>query len=201
MERANEHIDKNEYLFVLADNGWWLKIDNEEKLMDYHQKTGNGRFEGALSMYWRCEGNIDNILNGLSPKKRIEKMAEKDYKYLLAAYQLASKGNGSIIDGFLWLNIEIGTAQLRNIQKYGAVYINPAGGHTFCLEYSLFCRRKELIFPDFKEYDIRIKRYPYGNHYYAYIGDMQVRKGTDIKWNSHDAAYKCALSIIHAQNS
>ena len=82
------------------------------------------------------------------------------------------------------------------MRAYGAVYINPVGGHTYDLEYTQFCRRKDLVFPDFKESDIRIQKYEAGCHYYAFIGDMQVRNGNQMKWNTRDAAYQMAKSII-----
>lgn len=47
-----------EYLFVHDKDygGWWLKIDNVDQLIDYHQKTSS----------W-CEGALNMYLNGKSP--------------------------------------------------------------------------------------------------------------------------------------
>lgn len=95
------------------------------------------------------------------------------------------------------MNIEIGMAELNTIKEYGAVYINKAGGHTFQVHETQFCRRKELIFPDFKIEDIRVKRFQGGCHWYAYIGDMQVRNGGELKWNTEAAARKAAESIVN----
>ena len=65
-----------------------------------------------------------------------------------------------------------------------------------CLLYtSQFCRRKSLVFPDFKKSDIRIQKYDCGSHYYAFVGDMQVRDGDRLKWNTYEEAYR--LSLIH----
>ena len=49
---------------------------------------------------------------------------------------------------------------------------------------------------DFKESDIRIKQFQGGEHYYAYVGDMQVRDGENFKWNSYKEAYDKALEVI-----
>ena len=59
-----------------------------------------------------------------------------------------------------------------------------------------FVRRKELVFPNFKRDEIRIKKFPNGEHYYAYIDDMQVRDGDTLKWNTYEEAYNQALSMI-----
>lgn len=151
-----ERMKHMEYLFVYADGGWWLKIDNVEKLADYHEKMKDGRYEDAFTMYLQ-DGSPDQILEKLTLEERIAKMNDRNFKYLQAAIIQAGKGNGNIFDGFRWLNIEVGMNQLRTIKEYGAVFINPVGGHTFQLEYTQFCRRKNLVFPNFKRSDIRIK--------------------------------------------
>jgi hypothetical protein len=184
-----------EYLFVFAKGGWWLKLDSIEKLIDYHQKTGTGKFENALLMYLN-EGRPEEILENLSLEGRIEKMNNRDFKYLQGAVMQAEKNHGSIIDGFRWLNMEIGMNQMENIRQYGAVYINPVGGHTYLLEYTQFCRRKELVFPDYSQKDIRVKQFNGGTHYYVHIGDLEVRDGDVIKWNSYEEAYGKALAIL-----
>lgn len=187
-----------EYIFIFDENsnGWWLKIDSVEKLADYHEKTGSGRYDGAMEMYLR-EGHPSDILSKLNMKERIEKMQDKNFKRLQAAVMQAEKGGRTIFDGFRCLNIEVGMGQMRTLEQYGAIYINCVGGYTFGLQYRQFYLRKELIFPNFKESDIHIKRYGEGgNHYYAFIGDMQVREGDKLKWNTRDEAYNMALRVL-----
>lgn len=55
---------------------------------------------------------------------------------------------------------------------------------------------KNWYFRISKKNDIRIKKFPYGNHYYAYIGDMQVKDGNIIKWNTYEDAHRAALSVL-----
>ena len=49
--------------------------------------------------------------------------------------------------------------------------------------------RSELQFPHYYTSDIRIKRFDDGKHYYAYIGDTQVKDGDVLKWDTYDEAY------------
>lgn len=168
-----------------------MKIDTIEKLIDYHKKIDQNRFEGALEMYMQGK-NPENM----PLQERIALMENRDFKYLQAAIIQATKVDGTIFDGFRCLNMEIGMTELKCIKEHGAVYINRVGGHTFALEYTQFCRRKELVFPNFKSTDIRVKKYPEGVHWYAFIDDMQVKNGECVKWNTREAAQHAAEAIV-----
>ena len=76
-----------------------------------------------------------------------------------------------------------------------ALPIYPAGGHTWGIETVQFCRRKELVFPNFKREDIRLKQFNDGRHWYAYVGDMQLRDGDCLKWNTREAAQAAAEAV------
>lgn len=186
-----------EYLFIFdtESKGWWLKIDSVEKLADYHEKAGAGRFDKAMEMYLH-EGHPYDILEKLSPEERIKKMQDKDFKRLQAAVMQAEKGDRTILDGFRCLNLEIGMGQMKALEQYGVIYINCVGGYTFGLQYTQFCHRKNLVFPNFNKSDIRIKQFEGGEHYYAYVGDMQIRDGDILKWYSREEAYSKALELI-----
>ena len=168
-----------EYLFVHDGRQWWLKLTEADQIADYHKKTAGSRYEGAINLYrkLRQEGREwHNLLDGMELQERIIE--------------------GTIFDGFRCLNMEIGMAQLDNIRQYGAVFINPAGGHTHGIETVQFCRRKQLVFPDFKKEDIRVRKFNGGQHWYAYIGDMQVRDGDQLKWNTQEAARAAAEALV-----
>lgn len=190
-----------DYLFVFADGGWWLKLDSIEKLIDYHKKTGN-RYAGALDLYMSLRekagsnAKIYEYVMDMPLSERIELMESRDFKYMQAAIMQAQNIEGNIFDGFRCLNMEFGMKEYKDIQEFGCTFLNSVGGSTFALDYTQFCRRKELVFPDFKKEDIRVKQFKDGVHWYAYIGDMQVRDGDTLKWNSCDEAYERALELV-----
>lgn len=183
-----------EYLFVFSDGGWWLKLTTAEQIVDYHRKHEN-RYEGALQLYmkWKQTGRR---YEDIPIQERIALQTSKDFKYLQCALMQARAINGTIFDGFRCMNMEAGKKELRDIQKHGAVYINQEGGSTYGLEYTQFCRKKELVFPDFTKKDIRVKRFNGGNHWYAYIGEMQVRNGDQLKWNTYEDARAAAEAVL-----
>ena len=90
------------------------------------------------------------------------------------------------------------TYQLRDLQERGAIYINRLGGyHGDSTQEKLpFVHRDKLVFPNFKENEIRIKQFPNGEHWYAYIDDVQVRDGDTLKWNTYEEAYTQAKKYI-----
>lgn len=172
-----------EWLFVY-DGGWWLKITDVKQLTEYHKRTDGKRYEGALMMY--KDGKRPE---NMSLEERIRASMEGNRSFMLmqAAIIQAQNMEGTFLDGIRGLNMEAGMKELKDIREYGAVYINPVGGSTFSVDYTQFCRRKELIFPDFRKEDIRVKQFRGGSHWYAYIGDMQVRNGEELKWNTQEA--------------
>ena len=184
-----------DYLFVYANGGWWLKLTSVAELNDYHKKTDDSRYEEAFLMYMH-EGHPYEILERLELKDRLEKMKDPNFRKLQAAVIQAESGDGTIMDGFRWLNIEVGMKELNDLKSYGVVYINREGGSTYDLSYTQFCRRKELVFPDYSLGDIRVKQFGGGEHFYAYIGDMQVRDGDELKWNTYAEAYQHAERIV-----
>lgn len=192
-----------EWLFVHSstNGGWWLKINSIEQLTEYHKKLSGSQYENAFDMYSQGYihgkgGRPEEILEGLSLEERIKMMLNPDFKKLQGAVYMAEKSNATILDGFRMLNMEIGSGQLRSLKEFGNIFINRAGGYTISISYDQFCRRKEMVFPDFTEKDIRVKQFKGGTHFYAYIGDMQLRNGDNLKWLSYDAAYQSALAVI-----
>lgn len=186
-----------EYLFIFdkESEGWWLKIDSVEELANYHAKVSSNPFAGAMEMYLK-QGHPYDILDKLDIKERIEMQMNPDFKRLQMMVMQAEKNNSTILDGVILSRLEIGEGQLRTLNEFGSIFINCVGGYTFGLEFDQFVRRREFVFPNFKESDIRIKRFEGGQHFYAYIGDMQVRAGENLKWDSHNEAYEAAVALI-----
>lgn len=50
----------------------------------------------------------------------------------------------------------------------------------------------------FTKDDIRIFQWGKGNgfHFYAYVGDIEVKVGDGIKWETYEQAYKEALRYV-----
>lgn len=74
----------------------------------------DGRYEDAFLMYLH-EGSPDKILENLPLEERIQKMNDRNFKFLQAAVIQTQKGNGNILDGFRWLNMEAGMHQLNTL--------------------------------------------------------------------------------------
>ena len=130
----------------------------------------------------------------------IRLMEDPSFQFLQAAYLKAEQLNCSVLDGVRAFKIEAGMHELSLIKQSGAVYFNSSGGCTSDISYTQFCRRKELIFPDFTEKDLRYVRYPNGGrHWYVFIGDMQVKDGMRSKWNTREEAERIAKKVLNAQ--
>lgn len=186
-----------EYLFVYDGKSWWLKLTSAEQIINYHQQTS--RYEGAVKMYMKMKEDgkeSPDLMAGLSLKEQINLMEDRDYRYLQCAVIKAQQTGGTLFDGSRLLNIEAGAAELENIRRYGAVFINPAGGNTHGIRTVQFLRRKQLVLPDFRSDEIRIKQLKDGEHRYAYIGDMKVRDGNRMKWDTEEEVRAVAEALM-----
>lgn len=193
-----------EWLFVMKDRGtsnagYWLKISNIEEYMEYLKITNPTRYGKAFEnyMYGKEFGAPT-----LEHSPNIEEVP-LTHAIVLHATNMNEKYSTkmNIIDAIKDFSSRVVENQLRELQETGALYFNRVGGyHGFysCMEENGFVRRKELVWPDFKKDEIRIKSFPGGDHFYAYIDDMQVRDGDTLKWNTYEEAYNQALSMLEA---
>ena len=177
------------YKFVLKDKGtynqgWWLKIDNADQLADYHEKV----------MFHKIAAGYESVLHSKEfgyGEKHVNPMGMYMGKF-------AENHRLSLLTSAVNVHSELLQTQMNHIRTGYNLYFNRNGGWNYGNDdYSDWCERNDLVFPDFTKSDIRIKQFPMGRHYYAYIGSMQVRDGDQLKWNTYDEAYKYAKDIIY----
>lgn len=179
------------WLFVHKNGGWWLKVSDAETLIKYHEKVDRVQFGNALL----------NYIYG----KEFNPHATEHSKYIdqipltQAAYLHGVNEGISIVDSLNDYRVRITMNQLSDIFTYGAIFINQRGGYHFQHKDEpkhTFIWKDKLIWPDFKKSDLKISQFPNGTHYYAKVGNVEVRNGDEIKWNSYEEAYKAAMEVL-----
>ena len=174
-----------EYLFVFKNGCWWLKITEPAQLFDYYEKTDSK---------WSAEFyNLITSKEFGTGEKHADKLA-----YAIGQYG-ANRGLNPI-QATQDFRAKVLGNQLDALLEYGEIYINRNGGYHFKHNvedvYKHWVRRKEFVYPDFKKDDIRISQFPGGEHWYAYIGDMQIKDGGVQKWDTYEEAYEKASKLI-----
>lgn len=167
--------------------GWWLEITSIEQLLDYHSHTDT-----------RWGKVIENWLNA---KESTAGIGTQHMDLLTYAVSLSAESkNKSIIDATLNFRCKIIENQMNWILKEGVIYINCVGGYCFKDDkhsvITQYLYRDKLLFPNFQKSDIRITKFPMGNHWYAHIGDLEIKNGDQIKWNSYQEAYEFASKFV-----
>lgn len=177
-----------EYLFVFKNGGWWLKIDTVEKLTDYLEKTDN-RFGKAF----------DSLVHS----KEFGMGMEHANETALAIGLYGQNRKLSPLSATLDFRNAIIQNQYDALLTHGCIYINENGGYHWPSKKDekseAFVRKTVLVFPDFKKDEIRVKQFPGGEHFYAYIGNVEVRDGDIIKWNTYEEAYNQAKRLIGSE--
>lgn len=187
-----------EWLFVLRGDkpykskGWWLKIQTPEELAEYFKLVNPTRYGNVFENYvYGKEFNSNSV-------EHVPHHKEADLTYGIVMQ--AARNGQTILQGIQSFQLEVALRCLDDIREYGAIYFNRVGGRTFHYEPTNiqygFVRRKELVWPDFEVKDIRVKQFPGGEHFYAYVGDVQVRDGDTLKWDTYEDAYQNALNYV-----
>lgn len=173
------------YLFVYKNDTWWLKIKTIEELTNYSEKT-DGRWAKAFDSLIHSKEFYDGEEHASS------------LAYVIGNYG-AKRGMNSI-EAVADFRSQIFDAQLDLLMEGYTLFINENGGYhcnfTGDEKETQFIWREEFVFPNFSKDEIRIKSFPGGQHFYAYIGDMQVRDGDTLKWNTYEEAMKMAESVV-----
>lgn len=189
------------FTFVLKDKGtsnqgWWLKISSADELCDYYELTLPTRNGRVVENY-----TYGKEWNAYHPSIKNESHCphRKEAALTDAVVRYASERNYSIIQALNSFTAMVAEQQLDTIRECGAIYVNRMGGYHGYYEkdkeYAIV-KREKLVFPKFDKNDIRIEKFPYGAHYYAYVGDVQVKDGTTLKWNTYEEARRQAEKYV-----
>ena len=174
------------FRFVLKDEGtrnqgWWLKVSTVEEYFNYKDALGFG----------------DPLVQGFYDY--VTQTANNNHLSDVAAFlEIYAKNRGiSIIEASNQLAIERDYIKFDLLAKGYNLYFNRVGGWNYGKnEFTQWVDKDELVFPDFKKNEIKIKQFTDGKHFYAYIDNMQVRDGDTLKWNTYEEAYNKALQVL-----
>lgn len=180
---------------------WWLRIESSQQLMEYIKATTERRF--GMSMY--------NVANRVRDGKRKN---NHNTNQIEDAIETLWRGSGeSLMDTAGRLMVACHDTYFKLLRECGFVDINSVGGcnsftpHPKAIEY-----REKLIFPHYTEKDITIKTWEltdkqnyinrglgYKYHYYAYLGDIQLKDGDKEKWDTYAEALEFAKSFLERE--
>ena len=178
------------YRFIFKNGGWWLKISTVDELENYTKKTAakNPIVNGFKSVL-NCR-EFGKPVDGEPLRPHVNNVG-----FLIGLH--AHNNDMSYFESACHLAIKSDNAKICELLKGRNLYFNRHGGwHSGINDYDQWYDSEKLIFPDFNKSEIKIEQFPMGEHYYAYIGNMQVRDGDTLKWNTYEEAYTHALQYI-----
>lgn len=165
--------------FIWNGASWWLRISTIEEMCDYLNTEWKRRKESSIK-----------------DKERVQKKYHST-NYLTGAADVLSSCK---LISFEHALDDLGRQLYKDWYKYlyegKTIYVNGVGGYNFNEDVKKVYRKEGYEFPCFSESDIKIKKWPGGKHFYAYIGDMEVSDGTNIKWNTEKEAREVAKKYI-----
>lgn len=174
------------FKFCKVNNGWWLIISDIEQLLTYKDKTSS-KYGHAI---------VNNAIGKTNPYQRLYDAAEI----------LAASRNISIVEAMCALADSMTQRQIDEITSGKTIWFNECGGWNYGLKgVSATVYRDKILFPNYTEKDIRISKWGGGQHFYAKVGEIEVKEVVDgeiiMKWNTRDEAYKKALEYCIIEES
>lgn len=188
------------WLFLLVDKGtpdaaWWLKITSAEQLLTYLSRT-DGRY-GRAYENWLKDKEYHPELASHGPHP-----AEAPLAALLHYYSI-NRGLGAV-SGIMGLKADTDGAMLDALRRDGCVFINRNGGWNTGREgrpYGKydgdFVRLDAPVWPSLGEADIRLSRFPGGEHWYAHVGPVEVRnQDGGLRFHTREEARAAAETYL-----
>lgn len=176
----------SDWLFVCRErNGkfsWWLKLSSETEVLVFFSE--NNCFDHDKNHYKKVDGWSHD-----------DRTTMTHTEFGGVAQHFSRFYDCSIDDAYALLGVRQLETMLRMLHDTGAVYVNRnmgVNGESSGFKTIGFVRKETLEFPRYYDTDIQIKRFDDGKHYYAYIGDTQVRDGDVLKWTTYEEAYRQA---------
>ena len=170
-----------------------LMIDSYDQLLEYEELVGFSRMRKAFSETFNSreyqeaaciDGDLkDHSVNSLTPVLILR--AQKFGTSLVAA--TADFAN------------EVFNNKVRALEKYGCIYIQSCGSYMTSSKTHKVIETKELeelVYPDNKK--IRYLRWPNGQHWYAKIGDTDIRVDGEMKWDSREEAEEAVKKYLRS---
>lgn len=190
--------DTSTWLFVLLNKGkpdasWWLKLRSLEELTRYLSAT-NGRYGRAFQNY------LDD--SQFQPDQMGHGKHIKEMPLAQAAYYNGLNKKISMIDSVMDLASRTAQCMADAISKHGYVYVNSNGGWNnldIKPDPGDFVHSKNLVWPHFTRADIKISKFPGGEHWYARVGPVEMRNGDEFRFYSREAAQKAAEAYLIEQ--
>ena len=168
----------------IKEKDWQLRIDSEEQLVEYYVENeilDNDREHFHRLIKYNGESSYNKVSHSVFGGA-VERIS-KEYGF-------------SYDDAYEYLKDVQLFSMLNVLKKTGAIYINRYGGfhgERKDMDMTRFVHREDLEWPRYSFDDIRIKKFDDGTHYYAYIGDAQVRdENGALKWDTEEDARKAA---------
>lgn len=180
---------KQDWLFILLGKGtpyvgWWLKLTSDEELISY-----------LAHMDTRWKNTYENFLKDKYYQTSLITHGPhiKEAPITFAVWLRGMNRRQSFMSVLTSLMEENAIAMSEHIKHNGYVLVNRKGGWCPTKEQSDdFCHKKELSWPDFSEDDIVISQFPGGTHWYARVGNVNVKFGQNRKFYTYEDAKKAA---------
>ena len=176
------------YNKITIDHDWMLVIESVEQLLHYHESVMTTQIPNAWENLIAVQEGKAHLNSTMSMLINFQAEATEPGKSLIELTTIASN--------------KIFNAKYDAIVNSGKIYVNKNGGffphsEDVTVLDEIILEDERLIFPQYSEKDIRIKKWDGGKHYYAFVGDFEVEMHGLKKWNTEQKAMDMAKAFLY----
>ena len=174
----------SKFTFICTpDKHWFLKITTIEELLEY----------------WKVFNNtMQKELDTIHKTKEFGKgMYHATYFQSVISVHARAE-NQSYKKAFEDITFDVRKSQYHALLEHSAIYINRNMGWSIDdkRQTEQFIHKSEFQFPRMKDEFLKIEKFPLGQHYYVFIDGVQLRKDTNLKFNTYDEAALFAQNYL-----
>lgn len=160
---------------------WCLKVSDIATLLDYEEKIMGSNIRKAFR---------EEI-------KFLEGKIHQPYECFAAT--ISQKEGKSFVESLARFFDKAAQGRFTLMKKYGTLYIQKTCGYFFHDDYIKITAEKkvnDIVWPEGGE--VRYMKWPNGKHWYAKIGDLDVKVDGQMKWDTKQEAEEAVKKFVRS---
>lgn len=170
---------------IVGEYPWMFECKHINDLMEHTERYMNTVIKAGVRDYFRSSLKTSGHYKTFWANSMVQMASINNKSPMMAGHELENK----ILAG-----------KIKTLLNHGTIYLRENGSYTILTKDMSIKDRlvmDKMIYPNYTEEDIRITKWPNGEHFYASIGNFDVvDESGNQKWDSESEAREHAMKYL-----